>query len=244
MEADGRQQTREMVVGSLVNDLLLMERTDHIVEVDVGSRNAKKFKEADGSHPEADGWIVCTSGEYNDAVDIAGAITAPASPAATVARYLLMEADGIAEYAWQWLEDVGDEAIECKLMADRLINHQKLGPVHVELKTARDPSPEAFARQAYQLGYHCQAAFYRRGLAHLLDLDDMTSIMVVVRNSPPYDVAVYQWELWFLMLGEEQVEKDLERLARCMSGEQEYLADWERLPEGDIPVLEAPRWAR
>lgn len=56
----------------------------------------------------------------------------------------------------------------------------------VDLKTCRDASPDQFTRDAYNLGYHLQAAAYR------LLTGRERFYWICVETSEPYNVAVYQ----------------------------------------------------
>src|SRR5574341_1373220 len=72
-----------------------------------------------------------------------------------------------------------------------------------DLKTTADLDPIRFAATAARLGYHCQLAFYRRGLA-ANGIDAPVKIMAVEKN-PPYDVAVFSLDEDTLFAGDEEV---------------------------------------
>lgn len=216
--------TPAMEIGSAIHALLL-EHGSGLIQAGA-SRRDRNYRLAVERSPEA---LVLPTPDYQAAVAGARAIEQPQTWAAGVARGLLLEGEGENERAIAWEETVEsvlpgtseypvselvENPIPCKCKPDRLA----FGPggiVHVDLKTSRDPSPGAFSRQAVALGYDAQAALYRRGIATLTELP-IESWWVVIRNQPPFDVAVYRLSLAFLALGEVRLRIDLERLARCL----------------------------
>lgn len=232
--------TGPMEIGSAVNTLLLRPEQaatpEGIVRVDVGSRNTKKWREAKEQFPQA---VVMTDPEYQTARLVADAIQNPQTRAAEVGAALL--SSGYAEYAHRWDDSAG---VRCRLMIDTLTT---VGgePTIVELKSARDPEPVAFGRQAFNLGYHCQGAFYQRGIATALEGVLPNLIYVVVRNEPPFEVAVYQASVEYITLGERQIAEDLKRLAVLLEQppEERWCQEWESV-EGALPTLEPPPWEK
>lgn len=227
--------TPAMQIGSAVNALLVDDR-EAVVAADCATRRAKAFRQQVDRHPDA---IVLPAPEYDRARAIAGAVLEPQTEAAVAARALLIDRPGVSEYAVRWTESVGGVEIPCKALIDRLTELEE--PIlRVELKTTRDPSPEGFSRQAWNFGYHAQAAFYGRGLEHVLE-DPPALFVVAIRNDEPFEVAVYQFAREFLDAGHRQITEDLQALAGCLETD-DWTNDWERLGEG-IPELELPPWA-
>ncbi len=238
------EATPSMAIGSAVNTLLIQPelRSDLLIAAKCKSRSAKEFRETSATHSEK---LVLTETEMERAEAIANAVLSPTTPAARVAYTLLMEGDGYGEYAVEWDEQVDDVVVPCKCMVDRF---RTVGgrPVVVELKTTLDPSPEAFERQAWNLGYHAQAAFNRRGIRRVVGDSSIgvATLVVAVRNEEPYEVAVYEAGPAWMDAGTMQVEDDLRRLARAMKS-GEWVAEWEEsAPGGVLPILDPPRWAR
>lgn len=62
---------------------------------------------------------------------------------------------------------------------------------NADLKTTRDAEKGAFARQATNLGYHVQAAFYTDGWAHLAKCEPLPWHWIAAENTPPHCCAVY-----------------------------------------------------
>jgi exodeoxyribonuclease VIII len=82
-----------------------------------------------------------------------------------------------------------------------------------DIKTTADPSPDAFARQIFDRGYHRQAAFYRIAVNELLGVKP-TFFFVTVQNCEPYDVAMHDLDDESLELGREEVEALLREYKR------------------------------
>lgn len=111
--------------------------------------------------------------------------------------------------------------------------------VVVDLKTAADASPKAFASSMVKFRYHVQAAYY-------LDLcrkagevtDDAQFVFLVVEKLPPYGVALYSVKPEDIDRGRLQYERDLQRYAHCLKSGQ-----WFGYSEA-IGYLDLPIWAR
>ncbi len=79
----------------------------------------------------------------------------------------------------------------------------------VDLKSARNVSPERFPYEARRLGYHAQLAWYLEGLALSGRARPSTAYIVAVESVPPHPVTVFElteraldpgartWRLWF-----------------------------------------------
>lgn len=233
--------TASLILGSAVNIMLLQPELERelLITAPAKTRGAKAYAETVAGHPEK---LVLTESEIPVANAIADAVRRPRTPAARIAHELLLSGEGYSEYATTWDETVGGVTIPCKCMVDR-VRMIAGRPVIIELKTTLDPEPEAFRRQAWNLEYHCQAAFNRRGMRRVLGVPAPTLLMVAIRNDEPYEVAVYEVMEEVFQLGTEQIESDLSRLAMAMiTGE--WWAEWEGLGEvgGVLRALTPPRW--
>lgn len=229
-----------MILGSIADHLLLLpDRVlSDIYVVDVQDRRAKSFKGEVESRPEQ---MVVTASEREEAEAIAGAILEPETEMAELAHDLLLQGDGINQWAYQW-EDVS--GVPLKIMSDRLRLVNRM-PVDISLKTTIDPSPGEFSRQFDRFEYECQCALYQRGISHALGGASVPTIVIAVRNEPPHEVWCAQVSDASLRYGKEVISHDLMSLARKLSGEEPWAASWERLPpDGQLPVLEPPRYKR
>jgi hypothetical protein len=102
-----------------------------------------------------------------------------------VARRILSKASG-RELSLVW--DDRESGVRCK---GRLDVPPAADMVIADLKCLRDARPRHFQRAIYDRGYHRQAAHYMRGAAALGLAADIFAF-IVVENTPPYAVMVYQ----------------------------------------------------
>jgi exodeoxyribonuclease VIII len=110
-------------------------------------------------------------------------------------------------------------------------------PIIVDIKTARDVSPEGFARQAVNFGYHRQAAFYCRIVDELRGKRHRF-VFAVVQSSPPWEAACYRLPTDAMDLGYQQNLRLVEDVAAC-SESGEFIA-----PQNyGIAELTLPKWA-
>jgi hypothetical protein len=129
---------------------------------------------------------------------------------------------------------------------DRLIVRR--GSLVADLKSTNDPSPDGFSRSIYNFGYHRQAAFYCNAAQALLGSLPRFAF-IVVRNEPPYEVAVYELEPEAIAIGQHEIRESLRALSRAMAT-GEWSAPWEgpaweRTAGGlQPPKINLPYWAR
>lgn len=108
----------------------------------------------------------------------------------------------------------------------------------VDLKTARDASPDGFSRAAWNLDYAVQAAFYRDGYAAAHGGELLPYVIVAVEKEPPYVVQVYRMPEQLLDMGRDAYRALLHRLNECRSTNS-----WPGYAAGPLD-LELPRWMR
>lgn len=112
----------------------------------------------------------------------------------------------------------------------------------LDIKTTRDPRRERFAKQAAELGYHRQAAFYADGFRELTGRNPEAHFVIAVRNAEPFDCVVYQFGPRSLDVGRRKIERDLTLLA-VMHQSGLWLGDEARVNNGgNAEVLEVPVW--
>jgi hypothetical protein len=110
----------------------------------------------------------------------------------------------------------------------------------VDVKRTAQLDPRRFQRTAYDLGYHLQAAWYRRGIAALRGIEhrcDVTAWVVAVEASLPHDVAPFRYDPGALATADEEIDGLLATLVEC-----ERKKRWPGRYEGEA-VLELPGWA-
>lgn len=121
-----------------------------------------------------------------------------------------------------------------KIKPDKLNREMELV---IDLKTADDASPSAFARSAVDHWYHVQAAWYLDGLFHTEGRMPAGFLFVVVEKEPPYEIALYYAPPEMLILGRKIYQKQLIRYEECRRKNQ-----WPGYPE-ELQPITLPRWA-
>ena len=106
-----------------------------------------------------------------------------------------------------------------------------------DLKTCRDASRAAFSKDAANLGYHRQAAFYLAGINAIQDAYYQTFLFICVETEPPHCVAVYRCDDEMLDKGRRAIGSLLELYAECLEA-----GEYPGFPD-TIQDLSLPRWA-
>lgn len=161
-----------------------------------------------------------------------------------------IEAEGSNEVSLFWNDE--KTGLPCKTRLDRLLKND----VAVEVKTDADPSPEAFGRKAYNMGYQVGAWFNREGFRAVTGRDLKAFIFIVIEKKAPYAVAVYMMsehdfdsgEIYgYPLMKRYQLIKrgGLRDYNQGESGEYEVLAlatpGWElRIVEDELSEIDAP----
>jgi hypothetical protein len=139
--------------------------------------------------------------------------------------------DGIAEASLLWTDE--ETGMECKARPDWICNGHA---VLVDLKTAADASPDAFAKAAGNWRYHTQDAWYTDA-AIACGLGQRAFVFVVVETEPPHAVALYTLDEQSRHAGHVRARRALDRYAECRkSGQWPAYAD-------EIQPLTIPKWA-
>lgn len=138
---------------------------------------------------------------------------------------------GHREQGVRWVDPA--TGLWCKCRPDLLLGNG----ICADIKTTSDPSPLAWPRQAVNLGYHRQSAFYLDGLGRGLDWRGRF-VHVVVGSSEPHEVVCYVFDDAALELGARQNAHDLATLASCQETDT-WLAPW----HSEIKVQSLPKYA-
>lgn len=126
--------------------------------------------------------------------------------------------------------------VPCKARIDA-IGYHGLDPFIVDLKTTTDASPAGFARKAWELGYHLQAAWYVDALAESRGCDHPRFYFVAVEKDSGL-VSVHQATDAFLEAGREAYRKAMDQFAEAW-----HTGIWPGYDE-NIHALDVPAWAR
>jgi hypothetical protein len=135
---------------------------------------------------------------------------------------------GQAEMSLFWADR--DSGVECKCRPDWLVPG-----ICCDVKTARDASPDGFAKDAWQHGYAMQSAFYIDGLA-AVGRPYAHFLFLVVENTAPFACAVYAASEMFMAKGREQYKKALQIYVECNTANE-----WPSYSD-EIQYLNPPKW--
>ncbi len=113
---------------------------------------------------------------------------------------------------------------------------EELG-VLLDLKTACDASPKAFAKSCAEYLYHLQNALYTDLFSHVSGRHIQAFLFAVVEKEPPYAVALYQLDADAVEKGRDLYRKSL--VAYNDSLERNYWVGY----SPKIEVLQLPAWA-
>lgn len=206
----GGEPSPEMIIGSALHCLLLEPDSfdDQFAIVPKVDRRTKDGKSAWAAFLEqADGKALLDDDGMSRVREMAAAVQDDKAAAA------LLRAVDYAEESIRWTDHA--TGMQCKCRPDGLIAGDQ--PIVIDLKTSANPSPNAFARRALDLGYHRQAAHYRYGVAAKTDsVIEVDHVFIVVGNSAPFDCFCYRMDFDALDLGRRQNFADLSRLRDCM----------------------------
>jgi hypothetical protein len=189
-----------------------------------GGRRAGKAWDDYAAEAEVSGQTILKEDQLDQAVAISKACrTHPvAGP--------ILAAAGRAELTICWKHHL--TGIDLKVRLDWLISG-----ILSDLKSCRDPSPQRFASQAAQLGYHFQLALYADAVA-AAGLGSVETKIIAAQSSAPFDVVVYDVPEDVLFIGRQQYEKALAMLVECRDSKK-----WPGMAPTEEVTLKLPTWA-
>lgn len=155
--------------------------------------------------------------------------------------FLLANATAIEQpYRFRQILPDGSQ-IQCRFKPDIIVkpfrHDGKTFNYAVDIKSARDVRPDVWLRDAFNYGYHRQAAFYIDG-AKAVDGIERQFCHVVVGNTEPYPVVIYCLDHDSVNLGRLENLSDLMALAECR-----VFHDWRDPAEKEIQHVRLPQWA-
>lgn len=220
------EPTPAMLLGTAVHKLVL-EPEDFEKEFIIAPECDRRTKEGKALYAEfmekSAGKSIITVQQYNDIFKIASAVKNH-----PLAGKLLT--GGIAEQSYFWEED----GVKCKCRPDYLRTDIK---AMIDLKTARNASPESFTKAAFDYRYHVQAAWYLRGMK-ALGYDIENFIFITVETEAPYAVCVYAADELMIKLGNITAEENFKTICNCIKTDHWY--SYDEVPE--IHSLSLPEW--
>lgn len=163
------------------------------------------------------------------------AVAARSHPASRI----LFSQPGHAEASIFWRDP--ETGLRCKIRPDWVVHPCQLFPhgLIVDGKSTEDASGPEFARQAFNLEYALQAAWYVDGYQRAMGTDQPPAfIWLVQEKARPFAIAVYSCGDDLLAYGRRKYRRLLRLLARCHATKT-----WPGYPEAVQP-LEVPAWAQ
>lgn len=136
------------------------------------------------------------------------------------------------EVAFVWRDEA--TGVLCKGRADAITTFAGW-TVILDLKSARDASKRAFARDMSTHGYYRAMAWYRRGLAALAPAE-RRCVLLPVEKTPPYCTATYEIDCRALDKGDEEMTDLLTRYDEARRSNV-----WPGYPH-DTAVIDLPEW--
>lgn len=237
------RSTEAMELGTLIHTVLLEPqrfREQYVVMPDLTAG----CKNADGSpsrNPKQTGDYKRKVADFQNAnlgkktveADDHAVCTAIGEAIASYTRATeLLTSPGRNELGVVWIDE--ETGLACKALIDRTTSHEERTCI-VDIKSALDASPEAFAKDCSKYGYHLQAAFYLDGL-NAFGAAPRRFIHVVVEKEPPFGVAVYELDEQSIALGRRRIRAYLRQYAQCQAAN-----DWPAYADA-IEPLTLPNW--
>lgn len=220
--------TESMCLGTALHALVLEpDRFDEIVIVSPAVDRRTKDGKAQWSEFQSicNGRVVISEEQNRTITKMAKSILAHPEASKLIKR---------AEYreqAFRWVND--GTGIWCKCKPDLL---WWAGSVIGDLKTAADPTPSAWSRQAASLGYFRQNAAYRSGIESVSGRDPQF-LHIVVGSAPPFETCCYYMDQEVVDHGAFQNQQSLNAL-RAAIDSGDWLADQNK----KFKTVSLPRW--
>lgn len=177
---------------------------------------------------QAAGRIVLTKDQLIELGKVAGAVARHPEAGAMLREARFREATIVWEDARQ---------VPCKARLDAIGSDAEWKRFIVDLKTTVDASPAGFARKAWELGYHLQAAWYVDALAESRGCGTPAFYFVAVEKDSGL-VSVHQATDAFLEAGREAYRKAMDQFAEAW-----HTGIWPGYDE-NIHALDVPAWVR
>jgi hypothetical protein len=231
LETHPRKETDSQALGTATDSLILTpgKFAAKFVRWDGGRRQGGKWESFKEAHA---GRTILNESEWDAAHGMRDAVAAdPFAPQCFQ--------NGVAQAAMTWtfeefpLAATKGLSVPCKGMPDYI--NEELGAL-VDLKTTRNASPRSFAADAFNFGYHIQAAFYVDGFEAATGRK-LRYLIVAVESDAPHIVQTYEVPEHILEIGRHQYRKAIHVYVECHKQN--------RFPGYSETVLDlgAPDWA-
>jgi len=145
----------------------------------------------------------------------------------------LVDRPGQTEISAVWIDAA--TGLHCKARFDKLAKMADGKPLIVELKTARDASPDRFWRDVYNYGYDAAASFYLWGHEQATGVEAI-HVILSVESEPPYAPALYSLDSTAMHSGRAKWRRWLDTYAQCMDDGR-----WPSYSD-KVEMLSLPQW--
>ena len=147
----------------------------------------------------------------------------------------LFNARGHAEVSAFWTDS--ETGVQCKCRPDWVAPVGD-GVLLLDVKTAKDASPEGFARAVWNFGYHLQSSWYMDGYTRASGLPVLGFVFVAVESDHPHCAAAYVLDDDTLRQASAENARLLSLYSACRAS-----GTWPGYPTG-VGILKMPPWAR
>jgi len=195
-----REDTTGLAIGRATHTAIL-EPERFALEYAVFEGKRRAGKEWDAFEAEHAGRTILKASEFAEVLAMRDAVREHPIAHARLSN-------GLPEETVTWTERINGVDLACKARPDYI------GASIVDLKTTKDAGSNAFGRTSARFGYHCQLAWYRRGVRAAMGRE-LAMHLVAVESEAPHDVAVYRIGDDALYAADEEINELLERVAAC-----------------------------
>jgi len=146
------------------------------------------------------------------------------------AARMVLEGKGKIEASLFWTDP--ETGVECRCRPDWMRDDGLL----VDLKSARDASPDWFTKDAWNHHYHLQAAMYCEGFKQVTGKDAAGFVFIAVDKDAPHGVSVRHSMPEFLAAGLHEYRRLMAEFSECQKADK-----WPGYPD-TIEPLSPPEW--
>ena len=218
---NGRPPKDAFDVGTIAHELILRGGDKRIRVIDAYDWRGKASQDAKKA-AHAEGLVPVHRGDLLEASRIAAAVRRHSLAAAILS-------EGDPEVSFYWIDEATGLTLRGRVdwLRDNAI---------VDVKTTKDASPAAFAKDAANYRYDMQADHYTEGVEALTG-KRLPFLFLCVENTAPYLVAVYQLDDAAMDRGARANAEARRLYAECESSNT-----WPAYSP-EIETLSLPRWA-
>jgi len=218
------EEKSEFDIGHAAHALLL-EGVNRMQVIDADSFRSKAAQEERDASRVAGKYPILQS-KYADIIEMAQVAREAISKCAGLGGLTL--ADGKPEQTLIWQERGVPMRGRLDWLSDNRINIW-------DYKTTTDASPSSFSRQIVRMGYHRQAAFYRRGVKAITGFN-ADFVLIAQETTAPYGVSFHAIAPSLMAIADAEIEGAITLWGQCLKHNH-----WPSY-DNRIHHAEAPGW--